>query len=230
MALIPGSLRRGRRAGFTIIELLVVLAILGVILGFSLPAIFNFIRRSEIEGTARQTASLLQLARLEAIKRSASTRVTADFAKGEIFAFVDLDKAAGPVYDPAVDQVVGRFSLPRNVFFQFQGDVPKAPSALFNLTQSCAGCPSGWAEFNSDGSFSSSTSPLPLPPLSSPTTCGSFFFGDPRNNFLEVRIVFPRSVTLSSSYIAPRIEVAKFEPTKSLYLVQGDSNVSWKWN
>lgn len=69
-----------RSAGFTLIEALIVVALMGILAMFTLPALFNFIERSKLESTVRQAASQVQLARLDAIKTGAATTVTVDTA------------------------------------------------------------------------------------------------------------------------------------------------------
>ena len=41
--LLPSTSSRDRRAGFTLVELLVVLVILGLIVGFAAPQVFKFL-------------------------------------------------------------------------------------------------------------------------------------------------------------------------------------------
>lgn len=200
-----------RSGGFTMIELLVTLAILGVILTFGMPALNNFIARSKLEGIARQTASLMQLARFEAIKKSGTARVVVDYATDEVYAFYDADPAAGPVFDPAVDRELGRYKLPNGVSFWAGTDTaPEGNDALENFddSNSCSGTcpPGGWEEFRSDGTAAKE---------------GAIRFGDVNKNYLELRVV-----TTASG----RTEIRKFDPTDNKYYLQGEDKRTWKWN
>jgi prepilin-type N-terminal cleavage/methylation domain-containing protein len=67
-----------RSAGFTLVEALIVVALMGILALFSMPALFNFIERSKLEGAVRQAASQVQLARLDAIKTGGVTTVQMD--------------------------------------------------------------------------------------------------------------------------------------------------------
>lgn len=67
-----------RCAGFTLVEALIVVALMGILALFSMPALFNFIERTKLESTVRQAASQVQLARLDAIKTGGVTTVQMD--------------------------------------------------------------------------------------------------------------------------------------------------------
>ncbi len=55
--------------GFTLLELMMVVAIAGVLLAVAVPAMGNFIRNSRITGAANDVMAGLHFTRSEAIKR-----------------------------------------------------------------------------------------------------------------------------------------------------------------
>jgi type IV fimbrial biogenesis protein FimT len=57
------------QAGFTLLELMVVLAIAGVLLAVGIPTMSDFIRNSRITGAANDVMAALHFTRSEAIKR-----------------------------------------------------------------------------------------------------------------------------------------------------------------
>jgi type IV fimbrial biogenesis protein FimT len=60
---------KNAQTGFTLLELLLVVALAGLLLGIGVPAMGNFIRSARITGAANDAMVGLHLARSEAIKR-----------------------------------------------------------------------------------------------------------------------------------------------------------------
>lgn len=85
--------------GFSMIELLVVLAIIGVASALIIPMFGNGVSTTELRSTARQLASGLRLARSEALTQRRETFLVLDVA-GRRF---------------KVDQDPKEYPLPRNV-------------------------------------------------------------------------------------------------------------------
>ena len=69
---------RARHAGFTLIEVLVVVAILGIIAAMALPNFSVVLANSSVRSTADQLRDTVTRARLEALKRNAPVVVAAN--------------------------------------------------------------------------------------------------------------------------------------------------------
>ena len=67
-----------RERGFTITELMVVVAIVGVLTVVATPSLSRWLTSIRMESTTREIASTLQLARVKAITQNTSIRIDFD--------------------------------------------------------------------------------------------------------------------------------------------------------
>lgn len=199
-----------RAAGFTLIEVLVVLVLAGILMAFTAPSLGRFLQRNKIEGMARQTGTLMQVARLESLRGRAPVRVVADYDGDQVYAFADFNRNG--VLDAAGDRELGRYPLPKGVsFWAAENAAPEQADALitFDDDSSCSSCPAGgWADFKNDGTAART---------------GAIRFGDERGNFLEVNI---------TSLATGKVEIRKYDPVSGAYWVQGEvggQGKSWQW-
>lgn len=211
---------RGRKScgrGFTLIELLVVVGMLGIIALIGIPTFQRLVHRVKIEGTARETTTLMNVARFEAIKRGVPVVVEIDPTNAEVFSFVDVHGGLDPVLPPdgvfaaipgavprTTDYVVGRVPLPSGVTFSFQA-LSDLASVVGFVNSGNPDPPDGRAIFMPDGSVLDS---------------GAIRFGDQRGNFLEARIDPPGTA---------RIELRKWDDTDSEWHAFGEGGKPWQW-
>jgi len=67
--------RVGRVRGFTLIELMVTIAVLALLVAVATPAMMSLVNSNRISSSAGELTAALQLARAEAIRRSATVTV-----------------------------------------------------------------------------------------------------------------------------------------------------------
>jgi type IV fimbrial biogenesis protein FimT len=70
------AINHHRGAGFSLIEALIALAIMGVCLAVGIPAMFDWVRATKLQAASEFYAEGFRLAHDEAVKRKASTRIT----------------------------------------------------------------------------------------------------------------------------------------------------------
>jgi prepilin-type N-terminal cleavage/methylation domain-containing protein len=100
--------------GFSLIELLVVGAVMTMVLAFSLPAFNKSRKTAKLMNATREVSSTMKLARSRAVATSNPVIVEFDDAAGTFQAFEDVD--GDSTYD-AGEVRVGPYELPNNVSF-----------------------------------------------------------------------------------------------------------------
>lgn len=102
------KMRKQGKGGFTLVELLTVLAIGAVLVAFAVPAISNLglFARDELKGSARDMLALLQAARIYASTYNVNTAVVYSL---DNYASLDqdLDNTSG-LGSPVVDSITGQ--------------------------------------------------------------------------------------------------------------------------
>ncbi len=102
--------RPARRAGFSLVEILVVLAILGILATISGMALFSYMARADLKRAARTVVSMCQTARNEAIKRNAQVAVVFNGAASSCSVF--LNRGADDDWNTENDNtLLRRFAL-----------------------------------------------------------------------------------------------------------------------
>lgn len=109
---------RVRERGFTLIEILVVTAILLMVTLMAAPYLATQIQRSKLIGAANQAVGVMRMARMDAIKNSQCAMVLIDPALGQMEAFSDRDSNCQP---SAPDVRIAQMVLPKNVAFSAPG-------------------------------------------------------------------------------------------------------------
>lgn len=170
--------------GFSFVEMVVAVAILGILAAIGFPPLLSYIHRGKIEGISSKTGFLTQRTRMEAMKRGVRTVVSIDPATGQVIAFADLhglnatDPADG-LFNPigtmtprTTDYLIGSYPLPNGVSFASPTDTGFDSVDGF-VNPGNPDPPDQQAIFQTDGSV---------------LATGAFRFADERGNYLEVRV------------------------------------------
>ncbi len=161
-----------REAGFTLIEMLVVMLIIGIMATLGMPALQQMINRSRLEGLAREIAVMCQSTRLEAIKGGIPTVIRFDITNRFVVSWID---ANGDNIQDAGERELLRRQLPPQAEYGGPGGLGETGG----LPKDSDGA---WLTFNVNGSIE----------LTSAGDCdaglGCVRFGDSRPNYLELSI------------------------------------------
>lgn len=95
----------GDTRGFTILELLMVTAVLGIVAAMAIPAMNNAVERNKVFTTAELVAAQVREARLAAITRNAPVRVRFNCAGGRAMRLLAVTG------DPSIDNASNRCDL-----------------------------------------------------------------------------------------------------------------------
>ena len=197
-------------AGFTLVELVIVVAIVLFIMAIGYPLLHNLIIRGKLEGAVCEIAMLLQQAKLEAIKRSVPTVIRVDTAGREIISFADVN---GPsltdppdgIYNPVAGQPEHGTDYPiRPALKLAKGTDFQAPLAEPVVEGFTTVGSEQVAIFQSDSSMQDDN---------------AIRIANGRSNFLEVRVA-PKATA--------RVELRKWNGS-AFQAAFGEGGVQWQW-
>jgi prepilin-type N-terminal cleavage/methylation domain-containing protein len=98
---------RRRDEGFSLLEVLTVVAIVAILAATSFPAISNYIRNYKIRGAAQDVAGQLQAARSKAVMSNTNSGVTFVTVDQDSFRWIHEDLAGGEQFGPLQDLPFG---------------------------------------------------------------------------------------------------------------------------
>lgn len=198
--------RHSGRGGFTLIEMLLVLALSVVLMALALPALRTAWHQSKLAGVADGTRALIRQARMDAIKNSAQSVVRivlpTPTSQGRVEAF--SDRNSDNALDPDEPEL-GHVDLPAGVYFLAPPDLADEDS-VEGFTEDPPG--PNIVVFQPAGSIDES---------------GAFRFGDQYGNFLEIRVEPEATATVS------KLKAVEEGGTWVFY-EQGISGKPWVWN
>ncbi|MBP1641399.1 MAG: hypothetical protein H6Q03_68 [Acidobacteria bacterium] len=204
---------RGRDdAGFSLVELLVVIVIIGLLALWGIPALLNTLNRTRLVNTSKEIATQFQLARLEAIKRGGlngnlRNQVTVVFYDvGQRSIALLVDESPDATFNP-VTPYGGLYTLPTGVNLQAPGEAIEGPKSIV-----------GWDEGGPPDAFDGPT----FLSDGSALRAGAFRIADTRGNFLEVRIDFPATgKVVIQKWFGGNVDTDWFE--------NGEAGNKWQW-
>ncbi|MBI1390846.1 MAG: prepilin-type N-terminal cleavage/methylation domain-containing protein [bacterium] len=83
--------RAASRNGFTLMEMMMVIVIIGIMTGMMIPSFRNVLDGQALKNTAQGVANLVRYARSESIQQSAETKLVFDSETGQVVFSIESD-------------------------------------------------------------------------------------------------------------------------------------------
>jgi len=152
-AMHPSCRRRRRRRGFTLIEIMVVIAIMGLVVAIGYPNMRRSLMRARMMSQVGVLKQAVGMARATSLKRGRGVAVrlletSLEQEGGVVVAWVDVN--GNGVLDDPVEDVIGRWTVESRIILK-----PDPSRSLFILGQSNRGVlflPNGTARSTETGS------------------------------------------------------------------------------
>ncbi len=94
---------KGMPRGFTLIELIIVVALVGILAAISIPSFLSMAPDYKLKGAAQNLYSSMQKVKLEAVKRNTSVAIAFTLATGNYQVFVDDGGTTGTAANATLD-------------------------------------------------------------------------------------------------------------------------------
>jgi type IV fimbrial biogenesis protein FimT len=104
-----------KRAGFTLLELMVVIAIVGILSAIGVPNLIGWRQNMNFTTSVQRTVSVMHSAKMHAVKENIPAVIIFDMGSQNFRAFVDRSNPPNNVWDPDTDRLIDFYEMPQGV-------------------------------------------------------------------------------------------------------------------
>src|SRR5215831_1271581 len=112
------SRRQRRVRGFTLVELIITLALIGIAAVVGTPFIFKIMKRERLRGYATEIYSQVLAARMQAVKRNSPVVLFFDLANRRIISWAEVPPF-DYVQNVATEPTISQWEVPKYLLFTF---------------------------------------------------------------------------------------------------------------
>ena len=102
-----------RESGFTLMELMITIAIIGIAAAFATPGVLQWLAGRKLTAGTQELLSVMQGARLTAVKENQPVLVDFDAVNDSYTVYVDANRNS--TYDAGIDKDIGSGKMPAGV-------------------------------------------------------------------------------------------------------------------
>jgi prepilin-type N-terminal cleavage/methylation domain-containing protein len=100
------NIRKTNDRGFTMLEMMILIVIIGILASIAAPSFFNWIPQMKLKNDARTNLNSLRQARAQAVAKNGQYGVYFDQENKQLYLFKDCDNPSGSTYTPGLDSLV----------------------------------------------------------------------------------------------------------------------------
>jgi prepilin-type N-terminal cleavage/methylation domain-containing protein len=171
-----------RQAGFTITELLIAIAIAGVVGAMAIPATTRTLADFRLHGDARSLHNLLGVAKMRAAAKYTKTRVYVDLA-AETYSLQTWDKTGGAWVTEGATTL-----LSTDADFGFDALATPPPSTQPVMQQASACLDDAGADINNTACIVFNSRGIPINAAGNPDGTGAFYLTDHSTGVYSITI------------------------------------------